>query len=245
MSQVGINYLPANAAPVVDEILVAPGTRVNASANQPSQPQPAQLTFASQGGTVNLDNNSPQAPLSGVKDRSGITVRWAAHDDNGDDLRFSLYTRGSGDREWRLLKGDLTDRFYSFDAALLPDGPYRVRIVASDAPSHPAGAGLLGEKVSDLFLVATATPSVVLSAKAEGASLHVTATATSARTPIAHAEYSLDAAPWQYVEPVGRVSDAVREQYDFRVPAGAGAHTVTLRVYDRFDNSGSAKISVP
>ncbi len=245
VSQVGINYLPANAAPVVDEILVAPGTRVNASANQPSLPQPAQLTFASQGGTVNIDNNSPQAPLSGIKDKTGITVRWAAHDDNGDDLRFALYTQGQGESAWRLLKADLADRYYSFDAALLPDGPYRIRVVATDAPSHPAGAGLQGEKVSDLFLVATATPSVALQAKAEGTDLHVTATATGTRTPIAHAEYSLDAAPWQYVEPVGRVSDAAREQYDFRIPAGPGPHTVTLRAYDRYDNTGSGKISVP
>ncbi len=247
VSQVALNYLPANAAPVVDEILVAPGTRVNAAANQPSLPQPAQLTFASQGGNaVNLDNNSPQAPLSGIKDKTGVTVRWAAHDDNGDDLRFALYTRGSGETVWRLLKDNLADRFYTFDAALLPDGPYRVRVVATDAPSHPPGAALTGERVGDLFLIATGTPQVApLEARVDAGSLHVTATATSAKTPIARAEYSLDAAPWQYVEPVGRVSDLVREQYEFRTPAGPGPHTLTLRVYDRFDNSGSAKVSVP
>ncbi len=77
----------------------------------------------------------------------------------------------------------------------------------------------------------------------------MTATATGSRTPIAHAEYSLDAGPWQYVEPVGRLSDAVREQYDFRVPLPAGAattgHVLTLRAFDRYDNEGSAKVSIP
>ncbi len=246
VTQVGLNYLPANAAPSVDEILVAPGTRVNAAANQASYPPQTTLTFASQGGTVNIDSNSPQAPLSAVKDKGSVTIRWAAHDDNGDELRFALYTQGAGEAQWRLLKNNLSDRYYSFDATLLPDGPYRLRVVATDAPSHPAGQALTGERVSDLFLIDTATPQVpALEVKREGANLHVTATATDQKTPIARAEYSLDAAPWQYVEPVGRLSDSLREQYDFRVPAGAGPHTLTLRVFDRFDNEGSAKTSLP
>ncbi len=250
VSQIGLNYLPANAAPEVDEVLVAPGTRVNAAANQVSYPQQTQLTFASQGGTVNIDSNSPAAPLSAIKDKSSVTARWAAHDDNGDELRFTLYYRAPGDAAWHLLKNDLTDRFYSFDASLLPDGPYRLRVVVTDAPSHPAGAALAGERVSDLFLVDTATPAVTeLAVKRSPASLHVTAVATNKQTPIARAEYSLDAAPWQYVEPVGRVSDSPREQYSFDVALpgtdGSGPHSLTLRAFDRYDNAGSAKVAIP
>jgi hypothetical protein len=42
--------------------------------------------------------------LQALKDRTAITVRWAAHDDNGDDLTYSLYLRGDGETVWRLLK---------------------------------------------------------------------------------------------------------------------------------------------
>ncbi len=250
VSQVSLNYLPANAAPEVDEVLVAPGTRVNASANQVSYPQQTQLTFASQGGVVNIDSNSPAAPLSAIKDKSSVTARWAAHDDNGDELRFALYYRAPGDATWHLLKDDLTDRFYSFDASLLPDGPYRLRVTVTDAPSHPAGAALGGERVSDLFLIDTATPSVTdLAAKRSAAALHVTAVVTNKQAPIARAEYSLDAAPWQYVEPVGRISDSAREQYSFDVALpganSSGPHSLTLRAFDRYDNAGSAKVAIP
>jgi hypothetical protein len=31
-------------------------------------------------------------------------VRWAAHDDNGDELIFDVYVRGDGEKNWRLLK---------------------------------------------------------------------------------------------------------------------------------------------
>ncbi|RRA50174.1 fibronectin type III domain-containing protein [Acidipila sp. EB88] len=251
IQQVVLNYLPANASPEIDEILVAPGTRVNAAAMQPGFPPQTTLTFASQGGNaVNLDNNSVATPLSAFKDKSSITVRWAAHDDNGDDLRFSVYYQGAEDTTWHLLKDKLTDRYLSFDAALLPDGPYRLRVVATDAPSHPAGASLEAERVSELFLVDTATPQVTaLAAQRAGAMLHVTAAATDGRVPIARAEYSLDAGAWQYIEPVGRVSDAPREQYDFLIPlpaAGAsGPHSLTLRAFDRNDNVGSAKVTAP
>ncbi len=251
VQQVAFNYLPANAAPEVDEILVAPGTRVNTAAMQVSYPQQTTLNFASQGGAaVNIDGNSAAAPLGAIRDKSSVTVRWAAHDDNGDELRFAVYYRRPEESTWRLLKENLTDRYLSFDANLLPDGPYRLRVVATDASSHAAGQALTGERISDMFLIATATPQVTgLSMRPGGTGLHVTATATANRVPIARAEYSLDAGPWQYVEPIGRVSDALREQYDFAVPlgtsVGAGGHVLTLRAFDRYDNEGSAKVSLP
>ena len=50
-------------------------------------------------------------------------MRWAAHDDNGDDLVYSLYFRADGDKDWRLLKDGITEKFYSFRrAVLLLDG---------------------------------------------------------------------------------------------------------------------------
>ena len=87
-------------------------------------------------------------------------MRWLAHDDNGDDLSFSVYYRGDGEQNWQLLKDKITDRYLSFDGGLLPDGPYRLKVVASDAPSHNPGEALTGERVSDRFLIDT-TPPVV------------------------------------------------------------------------------------
>ena len=62
----------------------------------------------------------------------------------------------------------------------------------------------------------------------------------------AHAEYSLDAGPWQFVEPVGGLSDSKQEHYDFllrgeSLDGKAGEHLVTVRVFDRHDNVGVAK----
>ena len=45
-----------------------------------------------------------------------------------------------------------------------------------------------------------------------------------------------------------KISDALTEQYSFSVPlSGAtatGSHVLTLRVFDRYENEGSAQVSV-
>ena len=76
--------------------------------------------------------------------------------------------------------------------------------------------------------------------------------AEDAFSPIAHAEYSLDAGTWQFIEPVGGLSDSKREHYQVSLPptgldGKAGEHLITVRVYDRHDNVGVAKavFSVP
>ncbi|TCK73515.1 hypothetical protein [Acidipila rosea] len=257
IGSIGINYLPVNVAPVVDEVLVAPGVRINAAAQQQQQPQPVIINLPSvQSNTVSFNQEPGKEPLTGFKDKTAITVRWAAHDDNGDDLIFAIYYRGHGETNWQLLKGRLTDRWYTFDAALLPDGPYRLKVVASDAPSHPAGEELKGDRSSDRFLVDTTPPALTgMTAQMVNGKIHASLTATDIATPIAHAEYSVDAGPWQYLEPVGKMSDALVEKYDFLAPlttpgektmhpSDSAEHVITVRVYDRYDNVSAVKAVV-
>ncbi len=119
---------------------------------------------ANQPFVVPADTGSTNTPLPAVKDRTAVTVRWAAHDENGDDLIYSLYLRGDGEHDWQLLKDNITDKAYSFDAALIPDGGYRVKVVASDSPSHTPGEALTGDKESDRFEIDTTPPVVTRSA---------------------------------------------------------------------------------
>ena len=63
---------------------------------------------------------------------------------------------------------------------------------------------------------------------------------------IKRAEYSVDAGDWKYVEPVGQLSDAKTEDYDFKAALDAAKdagseHVVVVRVYDKYDNMGAAK----
>jgi hypothetical protein len=58
----------------------------------------------------------------------------------------------------------------------------------------------------------------------------------------------VDAGEWKYVEPVGQLSDAKTENYDFKATPEtskdggvSSEHVVVVRVYDRYDNMGAAK----
>ena len=266
VGSVGVNYLPVNIAPVVDEIAVEPGARATQAAPQPGQPQQVSINLPSAQNNLSYTQDPSTAPLSAVRDRSAVTVRWSAHDDNGDELIFDVYVRGDDEKNWRLLRARVTERFYSFDSIRIPDGGYRIRVVASDAPAHTLGDALTGERESDHFIIDT-TPPVVTSLQGtlQGGALHASFVATDAISPIAHAEYSLDAGRWQFLEPVGKISDSLTEHYDLTVPLSAIAartppedepadarppvtdpqeHILTVRVYDRYENVSAAKTVV-
>jgi WD40 repeat protein len=257
LGSVGVNYLPVNSAPVVDELVVVTGARINSQLQAaPATPNISIVLPSAGQNTTSFDAGAAATPLQALKDRNAITVRWAAHDDNGDDLIYSLYLRGDGESVWRLLKDQITDKAYSFDATQIPDGGYQVKVVASDSPSNTPADALTGDKISDRFEVDT-TPPVVTGLKASvemdcakgrpcGPEPRVTFDAEDAFSPIAHAEYSLDAGPWQFIDPVGGLSDSKHEHYEFSLPAKSlesksGEHLITVRAYDRHDNVGLAK----
>ena len=264
IDEVGINYLSKNVAPVIEEVVVQPGARF----------QPQSHMSGSDTVTVNLGPSTPNPPRmdmppTAVRDRSYVAVRWAAHDDNDDDLVYSIYYRADNERDWKLLKSGLTDKFYSFDSGLLPDGGYALKVVASDAPSHTPEDALTDERQSSRFEIDNTAPRIQnLAARIEGQELHVTFSATDDFSSIKRAEYSLDAGEWQYIEPVGQLSDAKNENYDFNAllapppqsledqveqkhgknaknsPPPVSEHVVVVRVYDRYDNVSTARYVV-
>jgi hypothetical protein len=240
LDSVILNYLPKNVAPEIEEISVQVGTRY-----QPAS-KPAGLSLG-----TDLSGSSGghfESPVPSSHDRDAIGVKWSAHDENDDQLVYSLYYRGDGDTRWLVLKDNLTDKAYSFDASLLPDGGYTVKVIASDAPSHSPGEALTTSKESRRFEVDTTAPHIEnLNAVVEKGQIRIRFHAQDGFSAIKRAEYSVDAADWKYVEPVGQISDAKAEDYDFSVALESAAgsaspeHVVVVRVYDRYDNMGAAK----
>jgi len=244
VESITLNYLPKNVAPDFDDVTVQAGVRYQ------SLPKPAGVDL----GAGNPQQPHFDTPPPSTRDRDSIGVKWSVHDDNDDQMIYSVYYRGDGDTRWLLLKDNLTDKFYSFDASLLPDGGYTVKVVASDAPSHSPEQALAAEKESLRFEVDTTPPRIEnLTASAEGGNFHITFRAVDSFSNIKRAEYSVDAGDWKFIEPVGQLSDSKTESYDFRVavPVDHGTtavktpgqleHVVVVRVYDRYDNMSSAK----
>ena len=249
-----LNYLPKNIAPDFDDVTVQVGVRY--------QPLPKLAVMPDTSGAAANPQPRFDTPPPTTRDSDSIGVKWSVHDDNDDQMVYSVYYRGDGESRWLLLKDDLTDKYYSFDASLLPDGGYTIEVMASDAPSHSPGQALTSTRDSARFEVDTTPPRIEgLKAAVEGTQIHVSFHAIDGFSNIKHAEYSVDAADWQYVEPVGQLADSKSANYDFQVavPAAPGSsamgevparppeaqvsaeHVVVVRAYDRFDNMSSAK----
>jgi hypothetical protein len=189
------------------------------------------------------------AAPQGAFQKSYQSVLWSASDPNDDDLRFTIYFRGEGEKDWKLLKDKLDQKFYSWDTTSMPDGAYYLKIVASDAESNPAGTALTAERESDRFVVDNTPPDIsglVAEPMSAGGDPAVTVRlrATDATSAIVRAQYSLDAGDWTLALPNGDLSDSLQEQYAIALhDLTPGEHTVAVRVYDQFDNVAAAKVT--
>ncbi|HWO37314.1 MAG TPA: hypothetical protein VNO32_51720 [Candidatus Acidoferrum sp.] len=242
VDSMALSYLPKNVAPEIDDVTVQVGVKY-----QPLS-RTAGISLGSDSSTLSSGTHFETPPPSS-HDRDSVGVKWSAHDENDDQIVFSIFYRGDGQTRWLLLKDNITDKAYSFDASLLPDGGYTVKVVASDAPSHSPGEALTASRESRRFEVDTTPPRIEnLSAIVEGGQIHVNFRAIDNFSTLKRAEYSVDAGEWKYVEPVGQLSDAKTENYDFKATpetskdGGASSeHVVVVRVYDRYENMGAAK----
>ena len=259
---VSLAYQPRNVAPVIDGIaLQEPGVRAQSQTGIPlGQPTPATLKMppapSTSGLTVTQSSAPPrfEQPPQGILQKGYQSVLWSAHDDNDDELRYAVFFRGENERDWKLLKDKIDQKFYSWDTTALPDGAYYLRIVASDAPSNPPSAALDTVRDSERFVVDN-TPPVIASLEASVAitprrgellSLQTSRAkfiARDATSNIERAQYSVDGSDWILVAPVGGISDALEEHYEFTLDIGLspGEHTIAVRAYDHFENVGSAK----
>jgi hypothetical protein len=258
---VSVAYLQRNVVPVIDGIAMqdagvraqAPqvigGQPGNVALKQPQAPTPSGVVITS--GPAAKFESQPQ----GTQQRGYQTVLWTAHDDNDDELRYSVYFRGENASEWLLLKDNVDQKFYSWDTTAMPDGAYYLKIVASDAPSNPPAVALKTERESERFEVDNTPPAIehleaVAATTRNGTlpavqSVLVKFSATDPSSSIEKAQYSVDGGEWILLAPTHGISDSRTEAYEFTVPGlAAGEHTIAVRAYDRFENVGAEKTTI-
>jgi outer membrane protein assembly factor BamB len=253
---VALAYQPKNVAPVIDGIQIQePGVRVQGQPALATGAAPtATLKFppaaaSSSGGIVMSQSTSPakfEAPPQAILQKGYHSVLWNAHDENDDDLKYAVYFRGEDEKEWKLLKDNLEQRFYSFDTTTLADGAYYLKIVAIDLASNPPDKALKAERESERFEVDNSPPVVgKIDAGVSNRSAQVKFSATDATSSIERAQFSLDGGEWTLVAPKSGISDGKQQAYEFMLhDLKPGEHTIAVRAYDRFDNVGTGKAAL-
>src|ERR1019366_6466186 len=264
ISWMSLSYLPKNVAPQIDGIAVQdPGIRVqgqslgvsignvNTGSTRLRQPEVFGATSTNSGfnSSAQTDRAAPHfdSPGQGISQKGFQSVLWSTHDDNDDELVYRIYFRGENEKEWKLLKENLREKYYSWDTTSMPDGAYYLKIVASDSPSNPPAEALETSRESERFVVDNSPPELIGLEAVAGDSANETRirfVAKDSASAIARAEYSTDAGDWTLVYPAGRLSDSPEEHYDILLRGLApGEHTTAVRVYDRFENVTASKIT--
>lgn len=249
ISSVRAAYLPNNVPPVIEDVQnTPPGYRFQTvNIGLPPQQQKTLSLQPIGAPPLNLPPaaKTPQAAQM-TGDKGYIGVRWFAYDDNDDALTYSVFIRGEGEKEWKLLKDEISDMFYSWDSINWPDGTYTVKVVASDSTANPPGEALSASREGTPFEIDNTPPEIRnLKAAPDGKRIKIAFHAADRMSTIQGAEYSVDGGEWLDAIPANRVTDSHELDYQFSsAEVSAGEHTVVVRVTDRFQNEAVAKAVV-
>ncbi len=249
LESVSLAFLPSNLPPEVRKVEVNPPGVVIQKPPLPADPDAAGTAFSNPPvppeGTE-FASPFPAIPGKKIFQKGMRSLSWEASDPNSDTLRFDLLFRGEGEQAWKPLARGILERYFEWDSCRMPDGRYRIKVQASDAPSNPSGTEKRGEEITPSFVVDNAPPQVESSWKKDEKGSAVEVRVTDRTSPVRALEYSLDAAPWIPAAPVDGISDSLSEVY--RIPLErlpAGEHTVLLKAADAEGNVGTGKVLVP
>jgi hypothetical protein len=244
LSEVNVSFLARNIAPEILSIQILP-TNVGLAANPPVQIDP----------NIEISGLDPQifgipnvtvAPRR-LYQRGATSLQWTAEDRNGDKLEYAVYYKEIGDNNFKLLRENLTENFYTIDGQSLADGRYIFKITVRDSPSNPENQALSGERLSEPVSIDNTAPVVssVGSAQISGERVRVVFEASDASSYLTRAEYSIDGGEWQAVYSDDGISDGPRERYTIdTVLRNPGEYSITLRVFDANGNAGNARVLV-
>ena len=155
-------YLPRNVAPRIEAVEItppnykfpAPSILLTAVANTDAAAD-RQVRLALRP-SLSLDSGTPSMQYA----KGFMGARWAASDENGDSLIYTVEIRGVHETNWKLLKDKLREKYWSWDSTAFPDGEYRLRVTASDLPGNPPAEALSTSMVSDPFLIDNTPPRI-------------------------------------------------------------------------------------
>jgi len=248
---VEVAWKEENLAPRVDELQIAPqGTGFREGELQP-RTEPVTQTLAG-GQKVEYSISTTTAKtLRGLPAfaRGLRTLQWKGNDPNGDALTYQVEVRREDAKEWISVGDDLEATSFTWDTNALPDGRYRIRVVASDAGANAVGEGRTGEALSEPFTVDNTPPAVTaFDARPEAGAVVVSGSAEDAVSLLTRVEVSLDDDDWRTMSPDGGLADDRALTFRTRLPdVKAGAHTVAVRAVDAAGNvtTRAAHVTVP
>jgi len=238
LQAVTVAYLPRNQAPEITALAaLPPGVALQ------EMPINIDPSIASSGLDPQLFGLVASVPPRRFYQKGVRSLTWQATDPNDDTLTYRILYRTVGDNDWHVLAENVAQPFYTIDGNKLPDGAYVFRVVASDAPSNPAGMALTSEQTTDAIEIDNTPPVIKVSGPSiSGQTAEITFDAIDATSRIVKGEYSVDGGVWQLVYPIDGIADSPHETFKVRVTfEKPGEHVVAFRCADSNSNVGTSK----
>ena len=231
-----------NLPPRIDELTVAAqGQGFREGAMTPRTESVTQTLAGGQKVEYSAPASSSSRPVRDLPAfaRGLRTIQWRGSDPNGDALSYTVSVKNENGEAWIEMDKGLEASAFTWDTGALPDGRYRVRVVATDAAGNALGEALSSEAVSAPFRVDNTAPQVTeMAADAAPGAILVSGRAEDAVGPLARIEVSLDNDDWRTITPDGGLADERTHSFRARIPEVApGEHTVSVRVIDLAGNT--------
>ena len=194
---------------------------------------------SARGGDSGQSGNGNSAPSKDWK------ISWKVEDANDDTLQYTLYYKAVTDSNWRLLKKELSKAEHEWDITTVGDGRYALKVVATDKLSNPVGWAKSVEKVSMPFEIDNTQPSIgdiQVTANGDG-TYKIACDVTDVTTSIQKAVYKIDSDQhWKAIFPEDGIFDSKQEKLLLETgELDEGAHTITIQVTDRAQNSAVSR----
>ena len=137
---------------------------------------------------------------------------------------------------WHALRSGLRGTVFAWDTSSVPDGAYRVRVTASDAPSNASGVALLNARESPIFDVDNTAPSIDVGAlRTVGDQAVLPFTVRDSQSPIQRVEISAGDDTWRVVYPTDGIPDGLVETFEVVLDDPAAGTTI-IRATDALRN---------
>jgi hypothetical protein len=177
-----------------------------------------------------------------IKER---TVNWKIIDPDGDPTQSRLYYRPLNTERWISFTGDeyIEGNEYTINLTKLPDGHYRLKLVATDKQFNDPKYGFTTEQKSSPILVDNTQPEFHSFSVSRDA---VQFTARDETSRIMLAQYRINGEEWRALWPEDNIFDQSEEVFTFSLPSDVkSGDIIEFRLLDEGGNQALTRRTVP
>ncbi len=247
VSRIRLAYLRKNLPPFIKEIVMLDrGLKLVESGKDTPKSKTVDLTGAISSRDRDGRKATPRRKLKARQffETGAMTLRWSADDPNGDALRYDVWLRPESDGEWTQMLSNVELPFLSLDAGQLPDGYYRFKVLATDAPDNTLGNARTDERISDAVLVDHSPPVIEgLRVYERDGALWAQFEVQDGLGPLTKATLSMNGGTPVAIPTADGVLDGPAETFDFPllVNPGTTLRFISVTVVDGADNMATAE----